>query len=98
MAGVPSIFQVMLDNVIPTLKTGTKIISHAIDSPHPEGAIGAPLGQVQQKHPETSIGSYPRYDGKSYSTQIVIRAKTQALIDAAIVDVEAMFEELNATE
>ena len=30
MAGVPSIFQAMLDNVMPTLKTGAKLMSNAI--------------------------------------------------------------------
>ena len=33
MAGVPSIFQAMLDNVVPTLRTGTKLVSATISCP-----------------------------------------------------------------
>src|SRR5690606_17440753 len=34
MAGVPSIFQAMLDNVVPTLKVGTKMLSATVPCPH----------------------------------------------------------------
>src|SRR5687767_6794675 len=33
MAGVPAIFQAMLDNVMPTLKTGTKLLSATVHCP-----------------------------------------------------------------
>ena len=43
MAGVPSIFQAMLDNVVPTLKAGTKMLSATVHCPFGEGLIGGPL-------------------------------------------------------
>jgi molybdenum cofactor synthesis domain-containing protein len=94
MAGVPQVFQAMLDNVIPTLKTGSKILSHAVSSPYGEGDIGTLLANVQKAHPETSIGSYPRYDGKKFSTEIVVRARDIAAVDAAAQDVAAMIESI----
>lgn len=94
MAGVPQVFQAMLDNVIPTLKTGSKILSHAVSSPYGEGDIGTLLANVQKAHPETSIGSYPRYDGKKFSTEIVVRARDVAAVDAAAQDVAAMIESI----
>ncbi len=94
MAGVPQVFQAMLDNVIPTLKTGSKILSHAVSSPYGEGDIGTLLANVQKAHPETSIGSYPRYDGKKFSTEIVVRARDIAAVDAAAQDVVAMIESI----
>lgn len=94
MAGVPQVFQAMLDNVIPTLKTGSKILSHAVSSPYGEGDIGTLLANVQKAHPETSIGSYPRYDGKKFSTEIVVRARDSAAVDAAAQDVAAMIESI----
>jgi molybdopterin-biosynthesis enzyme MoeA-like protein len=97
MAGVPSIFQAMLDNVSPLLKTGVQIISRSIDSPYPEGTIGTRLAEIQKSHPDTAIGSYPRYDGKVYSNQIVIRSRSESAIAAAAADVESMFEEFAAT-
>ncbi len=97
MAGVPSIFQAMLDNVVPTLKTGTVLLSATISCPHGEGLIGGPLGDIQKAHPDTIIGSYPKYlDGKFW-TELVVRARTQAALDAARLEVEAMVAGLGKT-
>jgi molybdenum cofactor synthesis domain-containing protein len=92
MAGVPQVFQAMVDAVIPTLRTGTRVLSFAISCPYGEGDIGTPLAAIQQAHPETSIGSYPRYVGQSFSTEIVVRGRSQDVIDAAGADVRAMIE------
>jgi molybdenum cofactor synthesis domain-containing protein len=92
MAGVPQVFQAMLDNVIPTLRTGAKIMSQALRSPYGEGDIGTPLTGVQKAHPDTSIGSYPKYDGQRFSTEIVVRARDAAALNAAAQDVAAMLE------
>lgn len=94
MAGVPSVFQAMLDSVEPNLKSGAKMLSQAIDSPYPEGTIGGPLTDIQINNPNTSIGSYPRFEKNTYSTQIVIRARKQIDLDNAVLDVTKMFEQL----
>lgn len=95
MAGVPVIFQAMLDNVIPTLRTGQKLLSTTIRSPYPEGVIGTPLGEVQKAHPDTIIGSYPKFlDGGGFCTDLVIRARTQQALDAAQSAVQAMLASL----
>ncbi|MBO9193969.1 competence/damage-inducible protein A [Rhizobium sp. 16-449-1b] len=92
MAGVPQVFQAMVDAVIPTLRTGTPVLSLAISCPYGEGDIGTPLAAIQKAHPETSIGSYPRYVGQKFSTEIVVRGRSQAVIDAAGADVAATIE------
>jgi molybdenum cofactor synthesis domain-containing protein len=75
MAGVPSVFQAMLDSVVPTLKTGRKLLSATVHCPFGEGLIGDPLAAIQKANPETIIGSYPKsFEGK-FSTDIVIRAR-----------------------
>ena len=60
MAGVPAIFQAMLDQVVPTLKTGTPLISAVGAMPlwrgHHRRARSA---KIQKAHPDTIIGSYP---------------------------------------
>ena len=90
MAGVPSIFQAMLDNVIPTLTTGTKLISATVQCPFGEGTIGDALGAIQKAHPETIIGSYPKYlDGKFW-TELVVRARSEAALAPAVAAVERM--------
>ncbi len=90
MAGVPKIFEAMLDNVIPTLNSGSKMLSLSVKCPYGEGDIGQLLGDIQTAHPETSIGSYPKYDGRNFSTDIVIRGRNQEAMDKAKADVEAM--------
>ncbi len=94
MAGVPVIMQKMMDSIAPTLKTGAKMLSQAVDCSHGEGTIGGPLGKIQKDHPDTMIGSYPRFKDGSYSTQIVIRSKAIEAIEAAKIDVEAMLKGL----
>ena len=96
MAGVPSVFQAMLDNVLPTLNTGVKILSDKVSCPFGEGDIGDPLSAIAKAHPEVNIGSYPRFTGDSFSTEIVIRGRRQDAIDAARADVEAMLVSVGA--
>jgi molybdenum cofactor synthesis domain-containing protein len=97
MAGVPQVFQAMLNNVMPTLRSGTVMLSQALACPYGEGDIGTPLAAVQKAHPDTSIGSYPRYVGEKFSTEIVVRARDQAILEAAIADVAAMIEAVGQT-
>ena len=95
MAGVPSIMQAMLENVMPRLKTGTKLQSLSIDSGgRPEGAYATPLGQVQKQFPDVIIGSYPSFDGKRFQNQIVVRARDEAMLAQAAKAVRVMLEAL----
>jgi molybdenum cofactor synthesis domain-containing protein len=96
MAGVPNIFQAMLDNVLPTLRTGAKMLSRTVKCPYGEGDIGAPLAAVQKAHPETVIGSYPKFDGTSFTTDLVIRAREESALDAAEAAVRAMLDDVSA--
>lgn len=96
MAGVPQVFQAMVDNVLPTLKTGAKMLSRAIPCPYGEGDIGTLLGAIQKAHPATSIGSYPKYDGQRFSTELIVRARENDVLEAAAQAVEAMIVELHA--
>ena len=90
MAGVPAIFQAMLDNVIPTLATGEKLLSETVHCPHGEGTIGGPLGAIQKAHPDTIIGSYPKYQDGAFWTELVVRSRSRTALDAAKTAVEDM--------
>jgi molybdenum cofactor synthesis domain-containing protein len=96
MAGVPSIFQAMLDNVIPTLRTGAKLLSITIHCPHGEGTIGGPLGDIQKAHPDTIIGSYPKYVDGTFWTELVIRARDAEKLSQAENAVRAMVARFSA--
>lgn len=94
MAGVPSIFQAMLDNVIGTLRTGAKLLSETVHCPTGEGVIGDRLAAIQQAHPDTIIGSYPKYLDGNFWTELVIRSRSPEALAAARHDVESMVAEL----
>ncbi|WP_322989183.1 molybdopterin-binding protein [Hoeflea sp.] len=94
MAGVPAVFQAMLDNVLPTLQTGIKILSDKVDCPYGEGEVGDALAVIAKAHPDVNIGSYPRYSAQSFSTEIVIRGRDPQAIASAKTDVEAMLSDI----
>jgi molybdenum cofactor synthesis domain-containing protein len=95
MAGVPSVFEAMVDAVLPTLRTGTKLLSVTIPCPTGEGKIGTPLTEIQKAHPDTIIGSYPRMADGSFSVEIVVRSKSQTSLEAAQRAVEDMVASLS---
>ena len=96
MAGVPAIFQAMLDNVLPTLETGTRLLSTTVHCPYGEGTIGTMLADIQKLHPETIIGSYPKYDGGRFWTELVVRARSAEALEAGRAAVQAMVDGLAA--
>jgi len=96
MAGVPSIFQAMLDWLLPTLETGVVILSKTVDCPFGEGTIGEALELIQNEHKDTVIGSYPKFDGENFSTQIVVRSRDETAIDRAVEAVNAMLAQISA--
>lgn len=96
MAGVPQVFQAMVDNILPELHTGSRMLTRSLPCPYGEGDIGTLLGAIQKAHPQTSIGSYPKYDGQRFSTELVVRAREQTALDAAADAIAAMIKDLDA--
>ena len=48
MAGVPSIMQAMLDEVVTKLKSGVRMLSETVRADAREGDIGMQLGEIRQ--------------------------------------------------
>lgn len=97
MAGIPNVMHAMMDAIGPTLKTGVRILSETVEGQGiKEGDIGGPLGDIQKAHAGVMIGSYPHFDGKRFTTSIVVRSRDQALLDAAIGDVRALVDRIAA--
>jgi molybdenum cofactor synthesis domain-containing protein len=90
MAGVPSIMQAMMDAIAPTLRTGTKLLSETVPTRVPEGTVAAGLGAIQKAHPDTIIGSYPYFDGTRHATNIVVRSRDAAVLEAVAGEVRAL--------
>ena len=95
MAGVPSIMQAMMDALAPTLKTGKKMLSETVAVDMPESRIAERLAAIQDAHPQTLIGSYPRATDGKFTTQIVIRSRDEAILMAAVRDVAEAVADLS---
>src|SRR3954467_3861686 len=99
MAGVPSIMQVMLDEVAPKLKTGIRMLSETVRADAREGDIGTPLGEIAKAHPEISIGSYPFFDEqRGPNTNVVLRGRDQQKLAAARRAVEEMLARVRGAQ
>lgn len=99
MAGVPQIMQVMLDNVMPTLKTGAKMLSRTVETGGlPEGLYAEALTGIAKAHPGVIIGSYPSFDGKTFFNRIVMRAREDSLLEAVEKDVKDALNRLHEAQ
>jgi len=91
MAGVPSVFQAMVAQVLPDLGGGAPLISQTIRVDLPEGDIAGPLGQIATEFPSVSLGSYPFQENMAYGANIVLRGADGDQVDLAAVAVARAF-------
>lgn len=90
MAGVPMVMQSMMDAIAPTLQGGAKMLSRTVGAAMGEGQIAEKLGELQARHPDISIGSYPYYRGTVFGTNLVLRGTDSDLLDAAEAELMAL--------
>lgn len=91
MAGVPSVFQSMVQSVLPTLTGGAPLISKTMRIEQGEGDIAGPLGALAEAFPDLSMGSYPFQKEGKYGAHVVIRGNDAAQIDDAMSQLQAAF-------
>jgi molybdopterin-biosynthesis enzyme MoeA-like protein len=94
LPGVPRIMQAMFSGMKHRFTGGKPMVSRTVTSHVPEGRAGGPLTELQARHPETEIGSYPFYRNDRPGANIVIRAEDPEKADAAAHDVVDMLKEL----
>lgn len=84
MAGVPRIFQGMLNAIETEIERGAKLHSRAAMAKGlPESKLADQLGDIQNALKGVSLGSYP-IDGDEKGVTVVARAENEATADAAI--------------
>lgn len=91
MAGVPSVFQAMVESVLPTLTGGAPLLSQTLRIERGEGDIAGPLGEIAAAFPLLSLGSYPYQKDGRYGAHIVIRGHDADQVDAALARLRAAF-------
>lgn len=96
MAGVPSIFQGMLNAIETALERGVMIHARAVTALRlPESRLADQLRAIQAALTGVSIGSYP-IDGDEKGVTIIARSENPATADAAIASVSAAMRALGA--
>ena len=89
MAGVPGIFQGMLNAVEGEIEKGALIHSKAVTATGlPESRLADQLRDIQGALKGVSIGSYP-IDGDEMGVTIIARSESEAIAEAAIQSVSA---------
>ena len=92
MAGVPEIMRVMLEAVIPDLRTGDKMRSVTIAVDRPESEIADLFSAHQQRYRDVAMGSYPRLrDGKPVA-DLVLRSTDAARLAEACEALKALLK------
>ena len=89
MAGVPNVFQAMVQSVLPTLTGGQPLVSRTLRMMRGEGDLAGPLGEVAAQDPDISFGSYPFQKDGVYGANLVLRGPDEAALDAAMAALEA---------
>lgn len=82
MAGVPAVFEAMLEGVRSGLTGGPRMLSHSFRCEIGEGDLAAPLAEVARAFPDVSMGSYP-FGGGAGSVLVLRSTGREILAKAA---------------
>jgi molybdopterin-biosynthesis enzyme MoeA-like protein len=95
LAGVPQIMRGMLEDVGPRLRTGAVTVSRTVRVEGTgEGAIAAPLEAVAKAHPTMSLGSYPFFNGGVYGSNLVLRGRDPAEVEATVAELIGVLKDV----
>ena len=93
MAGVPSVFQSMVLELLPVLKRGSRMKSRSVSCDIGEGTLAAALGAIQDRFPDIEIGSYPYYRAGGFGTTLVARGTDETLLEDVAEAIRQMIRE-----
>ena len=94
MAGVPRIFQAMLNAIESEIETGVRLHSRSVTAYGlPESMLSDQLREIQDAHRNVSIGSYP-IDGDEKGVNVVARSESPEAAEIAVQSVAAVIRSL----
>lgn len=97
LAGVPRIMQAMFEGIAHTLTGGKPMLNRSVSCTLGEGVLAKGLGEIQARHPNVDIGSYPYYRVGGFGVSLVARATEQAELDQVAEEIAAMIRALGGT-
>ncbi len=96
MAGVPKVMNAMMDAIAPTLSAGIKMQSRTVEFLGGEGDVAKPLKEIQDTYEGVVLGSYPFETPQGFATNLVLRSRDAAMLEAAVTKVAEMAQALQA--
>ena len=90
LAGVPSIMRGMLEDVGWRLEGGAPVVARTVlVEGSGEGDLAAPLEAVAKAHKSMSLGSYPFFGQGRYGSNLVLRGRDPAEVEATVAELIA---------
>ena len=89
MAGIPLVMQAMLKSLEGKLRCGPVVRSVSVTAYLGESQIASELGDIQARHPDVDLGSYPTFRNDRYGTSLVIRGKDESELEDVLEEVKA---------
>ncbi len=97
MAGVPRIMQAMFEGIAPTLTGGKPVLSRSVSCTLGEGALAKGLGEIQARHADIDIGSYPYYRVGGFGVSLVARGTDPAMLETVAQEIAALIASLGGS-
>lgn len=91
MAGVPMVMQAMVSSLTKERLGGTEPVrSRSIGAYLGESQVAVALKEIQDRHPDVDLGSYPFYRPEGYGTNLVMRGTDEVELDGMREEVRQM--------
>jgi molybdenum cofactor synthesis domain-containing protein len=91
MAGVPMVMQAMVSSLTKErLGGGDPVRSRSIGAYLGESTVANALKEIQDRHPDIDLGSYPFYRQDGYGTNLVMRGTDEVELDQMKEEVREM--------
>jgi molybdenum cofactor synthesis domain-containing protein len=92
LAGVPHIATLMLEALAGTIEGGKPLLSRTIGCWTPESEVADILREVEGRHEQCQIGSYPFFREGRVGADFVVRSTEEAALEACVEDLVASLE------
>ncbi len=94
LAGVPRIMQAMFEGIAPTLTGGKPMLTRSVGCTLGEGALAQGLGEIQARHPDVDIGSYPYYRVGGFGVSLVARGTDKGRLEVVVREIADLITSL----
>lgn len=97
LAGVPMVMQAMMSSLTKErLGGGDPVRSRSIGAHLGESTVAVALKEIQDRHPDVDLGSYPFYRQDGYGTNLVMRGTNESELDEMKEEVRRMIVSFGA--